>query len=259
MDADVVVVIMAGGLGKRIGKDVSKVLLELDGVPLIIRILLNLQELNYLKNIVKVIVVVGKYKDQIKGVIDKYINYIPEITYVTQEEPLGTGHALMCCKEELLKLPKTDVLILSGDVPLLRVHTMRKLIETKGSVKMITTTMDVEPEFTADVKDVPKQQINAGIYCAKAKLLCDHLQYLTNDNKENKYYLTDLMEIIKTRANANIELYDIEPERKGEILGVKTLEQLKEVEALMKDYEAQDKSEFDELKIKLIENSLSNN
>ena len=69
MDADVVVVIMAGGLGKRIGKDVSKVLLELDGVPLIIRILLNLQELNYLKNIVKVIVVVGKYKDQIKGTL----------------------------------------------------------------------------------------------------------------------------------------------------------------------------------------------
>ena len=142
MNNDVVAVILAGGLGKRIDKDISKVLLEVNGVPMIIRILLNLQELNYLINIVKVIIVVGKYKDQIKEVIDKYINYIPEITYVIQEEPLGDGHALICCKEELLKLPKTDVLILSGDVPMLRVNTMRKLIETKGAVKMITTTVD---------------------------------------------------------------------------------------------------------------------
>ena len=78
MNGDVVAVIMAGGLGKRIGKNIPKVLLEVDGIPMIIRILLNLQELNYLINIVKVIVVVGKYKDQIKEVIDKYINYIPE-------------------------------------------------------------------------------------------------------------------------------------------------------------------------------------
>ena len=140
MNNDVVAVILAGGLGKRIDRDIPKVLLEVNGVPMIIRILLNLQELNYLINIVKVIIVVGKYKDQIKEVIDKYINYIPEITYVIQEEPLGDG--LICCKEELLKLPKTDVLILSGDVPLLRVNTMRKLIETKGAVKMITTTVD---------------------------------------------------------------------------------------------------------------------
>ena len=109
------------------------------------------------------------------------------------------------------------------------------------------------------MKDVPKQQINAGIYCVNAKLLCDHLQYLTNDYKEKEYYLTDLIEIIKTRTNANIELYNIEAERIGEILGVKTLEQLKELEALIKVYEAQDKNEFDKLKIKLIENSLSNN
>ena len=242
MNNDVVAVILAGGLGKRIGKDIPKVLLEVNGVPMIIRILLNLQELNYLINIVKVIIVVGKYKDRIKEVIDKYINYIPEITYVIQEEPLGDGHALICCKEELLKLPKTDVLILSGDVPMLRVNTMRKLIETKGAVKMITTTVDDPSGY---------EKFNAGIYCVNAKLLCDHFQYLTNDNKEKEYYLTDLIEIIKTRSNANIELYNIEAERIGEILGVKTLEQLKELEALIKDYEAQDKREFDEFKNKI--------
>ena len=120
-------------------------------------------------------------------------------------------------------------------------------------------SQSLAPEFAADMKDVPKQQINAGIYCVNAKLLCDHLQYLTNDYKEKEYYLTDLIEIIKTRSNANIELYNIEAERIGEILGVKTLEQLKELETLIKEYEAQDKNEFDKLKIKLIENSLSNN
>ena len=71
--------------------------------------------------------------------------------------------------------------------------------------------------------------------------------------------MTDLIEIIKTRTNANIELYNIEAERIVEILSVKTLEQLKELEGLIEEYEAQDKHEFDKLKIKLIENSLSNN
>jgi bifunctional UDP-N-acetylglucosamine pyrophosphorylase/glucosamine-1-phosphate N-acetyltransferase len=270
MNGDVVAVIMAGGLGKRIGKNIPKVLLEVDGIPMIIRILLNLQELNYLINIVKVIVVVGKYKDQIKEVIDKYINYIPEITYVIQEEALGTGHALMCCNQELLKHPKTDVLILSGDVPMLRVNTMRKLVEMNGEVKMITTTM-VDPSGYGRIvmkddkflkitehkdcneEELEIKQINAGIYCVKQNLLCEHFQYLTNNNNQKEYYLTDLIEIIKTQTNVNIELYNIEAERIVEILGINTLDQLKELETLIKDYEAQDKKEFDELKIKLIE------
>ena len=242
MNNDVVAVIMAGGLGKRISKDIPKVLLEVNGVPMIIRILLNLQELNYLINIVKVIIVVGKYKDQIKEVIDKYINYIPEITYVIQEEPLGTGHALMCCNHELLKHPKTDVLILSGDVPMLRVNTMRKLVEMRSPVKMVTTTMDDPNGY---------EKFNTGIYCVKQKLLCEHFQYLTNNNNQNEYYLTDLIEIIKTRTNENIELYNIEKERITEILGINTLEQLKELEGLIEEYEAQDKREFDEFKNKI--------
>jgi bifunctional N-acetylglucosamine-1-phosphate-uridyltransferase/glucosamine-1-phosphate-acetyltransferase GlmU-like protein len=65
--------------------------------------------------------------------------------------------------------------------------------------------------------------------------------------------LTDLIEIIKTQTNVNIELYNIEAERIVEILGINTLEQLKELETLIKEYEVQDKKEFDELKIKLIE------
>jgi bifunctional N-acetylglucosamine-1-phosphate-uridyltransferase/glucosamine-1-phosphate-acetyltransferase GlmU-like protein len=265
---DVVAVIMAGGLGKRIGKNIPKVLLEVDGIPMIVRILLNLQELNYLINVEKVIVVVGKYKDQIKEVIDKYINYIPEVTYVTQEEALGTGHALMCCNDELLKHPKSDVLILSGDVPMLRVHTMRKLVEIKSAVKMITTKLEYSSGYGRIVlkddkfdkivehKDCSQdeleiKQINAGIYCIKAKLLSEHFQYLTNNNKQNEYYLTDLIEIIKIRTKANIELYNIEKERIVEILGVNTLEQLKELEDLMKQYEASDKIEFNELKNKI--------
>jgi bifunctional N-acetylglucosamine-1-phosphate-uridyltransferase/glucosamine-1-phosphate-acetyltransferase GlmU-like protein len=270
MNADVAVVIMVGGLGKGIENNIPNILLEVDGIPMIIRLFLNLQELNYLINIVKVIIVVGKYKDQIKEVVDKYINYIPEITYVIQEEPLGTGHALICCKEELLKQPKSVALILSGDVPMLRVHTMRKLVEMKSVVKIITTSLDDPSGYGRIVmkdgvfdkivehKDCTEEeleinQINAGIYCIKTKLLCDHLQYLKNENKRKEYYLTDLMEIIKELTKTNIELYNIEAERIGEILGVKTLEQIKELESLMKEYEAQDKNEFDELKIKLIE------
>jgi bifunctional N-acetylglucosamine-1-phosphate-uridyltransferase/glucosamine-1-phosphate-acetyltransferase GlmU-like protein len=63
--------------------------------------------------------------------------------------------------------------------------------------------------------------------------------------------LTDLIEIIKIRTEANVELYNIEKERIVEILGVNTLDQLKELEDLMKQYEASDKIEFNELKNKI--------
>ena len=63
--------------------------------------------------------------------------------------------------------------------------------------------------------------------------------------------MTDLIEIIKTRTNENIELYNIEKERITEILGINTLEQLKELEGLIEEYEAQDKREFDEFKNKI--------
>jgi bifunctional UDP-N-acetylglucosamine pyrophosphorylase/glucosamine-1-phosphate N-acetyltransferase len=77
-------------------------------------------------------------------------------------------------------------------------------------------------------------KVNTGIYCIKAEFLTFYLPYLKNDNKQNEYYLTDIIEIIKKRENTNVEMLDIEKEKIIEIIGVNTISQLKELEILIK-------------------------
>ena len=87
---------------------------KVNGLPMIVHILRNVQTLN--TNIEKIIIVVGKYKEQIKTTIEEYI-YDQNIVYVMQApEPLGTGHAIQCCKSELVAFPDANVLILSGNI-----------------------------------------------------------------------------------------------------------------------------------------------
>jgi len=136
----IVAVIMAGGLGKRMESSLPKVLHKISGIPMICHLLLKLKALKYLININKIIIIVGKYKDIIKTELEKY-DKLPEIEYVIQDEPLGTGHAIKCCINELSEYPESDVLILSGDVPLLQQHTMNKLIKMNEKVKIITTIL----------------------------------------------------------------------------------------------------------------------
>ena len=118
MNKAVVAVIMAGGLGKRMNSNLPKVLHKISGIPMICHLLLKLKVLSNIVNLKNVLIVVGKYKDLIKEELDKYdelVNY----EFVIQEEPLGTGHAVKCCIDKLSDYDNTDVLILSGDVPLL--------------------------------------------------------------------------------------------------------------------------------------------
>jgi len=251
MEKSVIAVIMAGGLGKRIESNIPKVLLEVKGLPMIVRIIKSLKRLGYIINLEKIIVVVGKYKEQIKNVIDNLVD-LPPIIYVNQEEALGTGHAVMCCESELSKHPQSDVLILSGDVPMLSVYTMKNLIALKSDVKLITTIIsdasgygrvilkDNKFEKIVEHKDCNEEQlkilqINGGIYCVKSDLLCKNFKHLKNDNMQSEYYLTDMIEIIKREESINVDILNIDTERMIEIIGVNTIQQLKELEELIKN------------------------
>ena len=250
MDKSIVAIIMAGGLGKRMESNTPKVLHKVGGIPMINHILLNLKKISTSVNLEKVIIVVGKYKDQIKDTIEELVD-LPKIVYVMQEVPQGTGHAIMCCKNELVEHPASDVLILSGDVPLLSTYTMQNLLSMKSDVKLIITKMD-DPtgngrsvinkgifEKIVEQKDCSKQEleiveINGGIYCIKSNLLCKYLSYLQNDNNQCEYYLTDIIEIIKRHEKIDIDMLEIENEKKYEIIGVNTSQQLLELEELIK-------------------------
>ena len=115
---DLIIIIMAGGLGTRMNSNTPKVLHKINNIPLIIHIL----NTSLILNPFKICVIVGKHKDLIESTINNYYNsneitsneitsneitsneITSKINYIIQNEPLGTGHAIMCCKNYLGKL-----------------------------------------------------------------------------------------------------------------------------------------------------------
>ena len=117
------VLIMAGGLGKRMNSDLPKVLHELNGLPLIVHVVKSALQIDATSVIY---IVVGKYRDQIEKVINEHFVKSEYIHYINQPEPLGTGHAIQCCLPTLQQYDlNSNVLILSGDVPLFSTQSIR--------------------------------------------------------------------------------------------------------------------------------------
>lgn len=250
MNKKVVAIIMAGGEGKQMGSRVPKVLHTVDGVPMINRIVLTLHKLSYFVDLEKVIIVAGKHKDAIRASIDTHV-CLPKIVYVTQDEPLGTGHAVMCCQPELIRTPGAEVLVLSGDVPLVSTRTLIRLIETTCDIKLVTTTLTdptgygriitndniftkIVDQKDCDMHELRICRINGGIYCIKSDIMCKYFRYLTNNNSQSKYYLTDLLEIIKDREGIYVGMLEIDANNRHEIMSVKTPKQINELEKLIK-------------------------
>ena len=257
----IIAVIMAGGLGKRMESPLPKVLHKISGIPMICHILLKLKVLSNIVNINKILIVVGKYKDVIKEELDRCSDILPDIEYVIQDEPLGTGHAIQCCINDLSKFPGSEVLILSGDVPLLSLSTMNNLVNMNEKVKIITTRInyptgycriiEVNEKFDKIVeqkdcnkKELEVKEINCGIYAIKSDYLCKYLPYLKNNNSQNEYYLTDIIEIIKREEGFDIGILKIPEENVFEILGVNTIDQLKELEKLIIKNKIESKNSF---------------
>ena len=236
---------MAGGLGKRMMSAKPKVLHEINNIPMIVKIL---QTANLL-NPKKILVVVGKYRDIIETTIKKYIG-VDNITFINQYNSMGTGHAIMCCKTTLLNYnPDTTILILSGDVPLISKDILMNTISNidKDNICKILVTKIEDPtglgriimsnnQFHAIIedKDCNIEQLaikltNAGIYGFTNNILCKYLPYITNNNSQNEYYLTDIIKIIKENENSNIHIYEIEKNEQYMIFGVNTKEQLAEL------------------------------
>ena len=249
-----VAIIMAGGLGKRMNSELPKVLHKIAGVPMICHILTKLTELSSVKP--SVMIVVGKYKQIIEETINDFLQekdlqfLIEKIQYIDQIEPMGTGHAIQCCRTELLKYPNTNVLILSGDVPLISSQLMMKMVTNLNTIKIAVTCLEnstgygrivekhgkfdkivEEKDCNAEQKTI--QKVNCGLYAVDCKTLCRYLPYLKNNNSQNEYYLTDIIEIIKCEERIDVEMCEISKESQHEIMGVNTLQQLEELEKLL--------------------------
>jgi len=199
--------ILAAGLGTRMKSSKAKVLHEVLFKPMIIHVLDTVKTLNPNHTYV----VLGHQREKVAELISSY-----QADSVIQEEQLGTGHAVLCAEKELSSTGGT-VLILSGDVPLIKADTLRAMLTSHAASKpvltIMTTTLDDPANYGRIVRDKNEKllgiveekdateaqrkirEINAGIYCADIPFLFKALKKVGRDNKQGEIYLTDIVKI----------------------------------------------------------------
>lgn len=238
-------VIMAAGKGTRMKSDLPKVLHLVDEKPMVLHVI----ELSRKVGSNRIILILGHKKEL---VIDAVKN--ENVEFVVQEPQLGTGHAVQQTFP-LLKDFKGNVLVLSGDVPLLRESTINKMIEIQkegnhgatvltaifkkpfGYGRVIRNENDTLNKIV-EHKDCNEEQlkikeINAGIYIFDAEALFPALDKIQNNNNQNEYYLPDALKYITERGKSIALHITNEP---TEISGVNTVEQLKELNLIYKKW-----------------------
>ena len=237
-----VIIILAAGEGKRMNSDIPKVLHKVHNIPMLARVVIESQKINPSK----IIIVVGKHRDIIIDTLSQYTS-IENIEFIVQENPMGTGHAIQCCKYLLLPYIQENVLILYGDVPLIKSDTLHELASLNspvtigvtymvnpygyGRIVKINDTFDkIIEEKDCDSIQKNIQIVNCGIYSIKAEYIYNYIMVLNNNNVSKEYYLTDLIEIIKKSVNIDIDLYYFTDRKRYQIMGVNTIEQLRDVE-----------------------------
>ena len=117
--------------------DTPKVLHHVGGIPMLVWVIRTSLSLNP----IKVLIVVGKYKGFIESCLQEY-HVMENIEFVIQDFALGTGHAIQCCVPKLRQLNDSEnVIILSGDVPLIQNPILDELISSKHMATIVTTIM----------------------------------------------------------------------------------------------------------------------
>lgn len=236
---------MAGGLGKRMKSDIPKVMHVLHDKPMLVWVL----ETSFLLNPKKILLIVGKCGDVIKKTIQRYIS-IENIDFIDQPDAKGTGDAVACCMESLALYRDHKVLILSGDVPLVSKQTMVCTVRDMNVCKIVVTDVQnpqglgriimenntflkIVEEKDCDQHQKKIKTVNTGIYAFNSNVLCKYLPFITNNNAQDEYYLTDIIEIIKTHEKIDIDMLEISKDAQHELTGVNTPEQLMELHEIL--------------------------
>ena len=234
------VAILAAGKGTRMNvPDLPKVLVPMNSKPLLGYVLETIESLNSSKTVV----ILGHEKEKVELFLTQ--NNFSNIKTVVQEPQLGTGHAVDQTKNELAE-SNSDVMILCGDVPLLKLDTLNSFIEYHNENNSSLTVLSaIAPDPTGygriirnDTKDFVKiveqkdaneeeksvNEINSGTYLVKSDLLFSALERVNNSNAQGEYYLTDIVEIIK---NDGYKVMAYPTSNIDEIQGINSIEDLK--------------------------------
>ena len=199
------VAILAAGQGKRMKSPLPKVLHEVGGTPMLIHV----SNLSRAIGADRVIAIIGHGRKLVEKILAG-----TGVETVVQEQQLGTGHAILQT-ESLLSEFAGDIMVLSGDVPLLTQTSLEKLLSkhfaARAGATLMTANFDDPTGYgriirtpdgfldrIVEHKDCTPEQlqineINAGIYIFDAKILFKSLKLVDNNNSQGEYYLPDAL------------------------------------------------------------------
>src|SRR5438270_9477103 len=241
---DFAIVIMAAGKGTRLKSKRAKVLHEIAGQPLLAHVINAAQQIVPAEHIY---VIVGHQAESVRAAVEPL-----GVKFVLQAEQRGTGHAIMCAREQVASYK--NILVLSGDVPLIRTETIAHLRDFHLDQKAAMTILTAAPADpfgygrviragTSDrVKAIVEQkalgksqqkerEINSGIYAFATKPLFANIDCLSTDNAHRELYLTDMAALLVKSKATVVALQASEP---AEVLGANTLAELSSLDATMR-------------------------
>jgi len=240
------VLILAAGLGTRMKSKRAKVLHELGGSPLIAYVCRTAQSLDP----DKIFVIVGHQATEVTKAVQAEVGNLAE--FVTQAQQRGTGDAVKSARAQLQNR-NSLLVILSGDVPLLKPETLERLIEdhrtTGATCSILSVKLENPTGYGRIVRDSNEgfariveqrdatdeerkiREINSGIYCFDNGKLFAALDHVKPTNDQGEFYLTDVAEILMKQGDkVNVFLHG----DAREVSGINTRAELAEFENLLR-------------------------
>ena len=225
------VIILAAGKGTRMRSDRAKVLHHLAGTPLLTHVLRTSQSLHPSR----LVVVVGHQAAAVQAAAQAACGG-EGVRFALQQEQRGTGDAVRAAKEQFAGF-RGDILIVSGDVPLLTPQTLTQFVtahqEHRATLSVLTAQRADPAQYgrvmrrsdgqvvrivearDASAQEFSVQEINTGIYCVRADFLFSALDRLQPTNAQGEYYLTDIVAAavragLPTRAVLTPDFHEVE-------------------------------------------------
>jgi bifunctional UDP-N-acetylglucosamine pyrophosphorylase / glucosamine-1-phosphate N-acetyltransferase len=236
-------VVLAAGKGTRMKSDLPKVLVPVCGRPMIEFVLDSLER----GGIEKIIVVIG-YRAEL---VREALNGRKNLTFILQAQQLGTGHAIMVCRD-LLAEHRGPVLVVAGDAPLMQSSTIEALMadyQRRPAACIIGTAYCDNPEGLGRVirdekgnflgivehRDTSVEQrqikeVSMSYYVFDCQNMLDALDYIRPDNDQGEYYITDLPQVFFSRG---LEVRALPILKPCEVLAINNMEELAAVEKTM--------------------------
>jgi len=241
------IVILAAGKGTRMGQDIPKVLVPLNGQPMIQYLMEQVKEAAVDSQ--PIVIVSPDNQEIIKQALSDY-----QVEYAIQDQQLGTGHAVSCAREKI-KSATNKIIVLYGDHPFLTASSIKKFAALEPEA--VTVMPTVLPDFSGwhhnfygwgrfvrneegeikaivEAKDASEEQkqiteVNPGFMCFNKEWLFANIDKLKNNNNAKEFYLTDMVGIA-FKEGYKVGTVMIEPK---EAMGINSLEELKIAESLL--------------------------